>query len=318
MPRKKVGLALGGGAARGLAHIGVLEALEKEGIPIDMIAGTSVGAIVGAFYAHTKNVALMKDLAVEVGSRRMHYIFSDVTFPRTGVIRLERVEKLLKSVIGGVEFQDLKLPFACVAVDIDQGQEVVLDRGMVWDAVRASASVPVIVTLKKVEGRNLVDGGLLDPLPASTVRRMGADVVIAVNVVPVRPSQPKRRPGMFTLMMKTLSIVGRSPLISGLTSADIVVEPEMDGIEFTDFHRAADMLPAGANSGGKDGARDKAPRGAEMTRVPAGGTSSRRNRLPGRQAPDLARIPLSRPDHRREARWDETGRKCPWIQLGDL
>lgn len=245
MSGKKVGLVLGGGAARGLAHIGVIDALEQGGIPIDMIAGTSVGAIVGAFYAHTRDVALMKDMAVELGNRRMHYIFSDVTFPRTGVIRLERVEKFLKAVIGEVEFRDLQLPFACVAVDIDREQEVVLDSGSVWDAVRASASVPIIVTLKKVDGRNLVDGGLLNPLPVSIVRRMGADLVIAVNVVSPRPSHPKRSPGMFTLMMKTLSIVGRSSLITGLTAADIVVQPEMDGIEFTDFQRAADCFGAG-------------------------------------------------------------------------
>ena len=245
MPRKKIGIALGGGAARGLAHVGVLEGLEKGGIPIDMIAGTSIGAIVGAFYAHTKNIALMKDLAVEVGSRRVHYIFSDVTFSRTGVIRLGRVERLLKEVIGSAEFDDLKLPFACVAVDIDLGQEVVLNRGPVWDAVRASAAVPVVVTLKKVEGRNLVDGGLLDPLPARVVRGMGADVVIAVNLVPLRPSDPKRSPGLFTLMMKTLSIVGRSPLMAGLASADIVIEPDMDNIEFTDFHRAAECFLLG-------------------------------------------------------------------------
>ncbi|OGO40522.1 MAG: hypothetical protein A2147_07630 [Chloroflexi bacterium RBG_16_57_8] len=245
---KKIGLALGGGAARGLAHIGVLEVLEREGIPIDLIAGTSIGAIIGAFYACTKDIALMKKLAVEVGSRRVHYIFSDVTFPRTGLIRLERVEKLLKQVIGGVRFQDSQLPFACVAVDIDRGEEVVLDRGLIWDAVRASASVPVIVALRKVEGRNFVDGGLLNPLPTSVARRMGADFVIAVNVVPTRPAEPKRSPGIFTLMMKTLSIVGHSPLIAGLTNADVVIEPEMDAIDFTDFHRARECFSLGQSA----------------------------------------------------------------------
>jgi NTE family protein len=245
MSGKKVGLALGGGAARGFAHIGVLAALEAGGVPIDLIAGTSIGAIVGAFYAHTKDTELMKKLAVEVGSHRLHYIFSDVTFPRTGLIRLGRVEQLLKGVIGGVRFQDLKLPLACVAVDIDSGQEIVLDRGLVWEAARASAAVPVIVALKKVEGRNLVDGGLLDPLPTTVARRMGADLVIAVNLVPARPSRPKRSPGIFTLMMKTLSIVGHSPLIVGLANADIVIEPEMDSIEFTDFQLAEECFLLG-------------------------------------------------------------------------
>ena len=137
MSRKKVGLALGGGAARGLAHIGVLEVLEKAGIPIDMIAGTSMGAIIGGVYAKTGNAAAMRPVAVSFGFRKMRY-FSDFTVPRTGIIKGRRIEDELKTVIGAnTEFHDLRIPFSCVAVDIDNGEEVVIKDGKVWEAMQS-------------------------------------------------------------------------------------------------------------------------------------------------------------------------------------
>ncbi|MDP2918843.1 MAG: patatin-like phospholipase family protein, partial [Dehalococcoidia bacterium] len=167
--RKKIGVVLGGGAARGLAHIGVLEALEQEGIPIDMIAGTSIGAIVGAFYAYTKDIQLMKTLAVEIGKRRLR-LFTDLTVPRTGILRWNWVEKRLKGIIGGVRFEDLKIPFCCVAADIDNGEEVVLKDGLVWEAARASATVPVALSIKPWRNRYLVDGGIVNPVPVRAVK----------------------------------------------------------------------------------------------------------------------------------------------------
>jgi len=249
MARKKVGLALGGGAARGLAHIGVLEVLEREGIPIDMIAGTSMGAVVGAFYAHTGDVGLMKDLAIDFGKKRIRF-FTDLTIPRTGILRWKWVEDRLKQYIGGVRFDELEIPFCCVAVDIDNGEEVTLNEGSVWEAARASATVPVALSINPWEGRYLVDGGISNPVPVSSVRQMGADFVIAVNVlhdpVSTGASRPGREHTIFSIMTKSVYILSYRVIGTSLAGADAVIEPGLAGIAYTDFQRAADCIQRGA------------------------------------------------------------------------
>jgi NTE family protein len=245
MSRKKVGLALGGGAARGLAHIGVLEVFEKEGIPIDMIAGTSMGAIVGAIYAKKRNIKFMRDLAIAFGSRKIRY-FSDFAVPKTGLIKGRRIENELKSAIGGsTAFHDLSIPFTCVAVDIDNGEEVVIKDGTVWEAVRASASVPVVFTVPKWRGRYLVDGGLMNPVPTKTVQDMGADFVISVNVLPYKAVSDNREPNIFTVMMKAFYILDSKFIETSIRGADVVIQPDVVHIAFTDFQRAEECIEKG-------------------------------------------------------------------------
>jgi NTE family protein len=181
--RKKIGLALGGGAARGLAHIGVLEVLQKEGIPIDMVAGTSAGAIVGALYAQGKDSNEIKSLALEFGNRKLAH-FVDPYLPKSGFIRGRKIQDLLVSYIGDIRFSDMKIPFACVATDVETGEEVVLDQGSVPEAVRASISIPGVFAVARWKGRYLVDGGVVNPVPVNILKGMGANFVIAVNVIP--------------------------------------------------------------------------------------------------------------------------------------
>ncbi len=249
MKKRKIGLALGGGAARGLAHIGVLEALEKEGIPIDMIAGTSAGAAIGALYAQGKHASQIKDLAISI--KRMQFLsLVDLALPRSGFIEGTRIKNLLKSIIGDIKFSDLKIPLACVATDIRSGEEVVINNGSVLEGVRASISIPVIFTAVKWQDRYLVDGGLVNPVPVKTVREMGADFIIAVNVMPPmgvrnRRARKSKQPGMFNVMLQSIYIATYSVAKSSLERADIVIEPQLTDIGYGDFGRVRDCISQG-------------------------------------------------------------------------
>ena len=242
--QKKVGLALGSGVARGLAHIGVLKVLEQEGLPIDMIAGTSVGALIGALYAQGKDVSQIKDLAIDLASKRFTFLV-DLTLSKTGLIRGRKIEDKLKLIFGDTEFGDLKIPFACVATDIDSGEEVVINQGPVWEGVRASISMPVILAVAKWEDRYLVDGVLVNPVPVSILTAMGADFIIAVNVIPDRSVKETSEPNIFGVIMQTLHIVGYHAVKSSLARADLVIEPRIEHIALTDFHRVDECARQG-------------------------------------------------------------------------
>jgi len=177
--RRKVGLALSGGAARGFAHLGVLQVLEREGVPIDCIAGTSAGSVVGVAYAAGVRGERLMELARQVRWRRV----ARPVWPRYGLVSFAGLEALLIQSIGDRTFADLELPYACVAADLATGDPVVLREGRVAPAVRASCSVAGFVSPVEVGGRWLTDGGAINNLPISVVRSLGAEVVIAVDLV---------------------------------------------------------------------------------------------------------------------------------------
>ena len=178
--RPKIGLALGSGSARGLAHLGVIRAIEDAGIKVDFIAGTSMGALVGAIHAAGK----LDDL--EAAFRGFDWkktaSFFDVVLPKSGLLDGAKVSELVRAHIHADAIELLSKPFAAVATDIVSGEEVVICTGDVIEAVRASISVPGIFTPVRSNGRVLVDGGLTNPVPVSAVRAMGADIVIAVDL----------------------------------------------------------------------------------------------------------------------------------------
>ena len=255
MQRKRIGLALGTGAARGLAHIGVLIVLEKEGIPVDMIAGTSAGAAVGALYAQGKDASQIKELALDLGWKKLAPLV-DPSLPKTGFIKGKKIRNLLASIFGGdIKFSDLKVPLACVATDIDTGEEVVIDQGSVVEAIRASISIPAIFTVVKREGRYLVDGGLVNPVPVNVVKRMGADFIIAVNVIPDVAGRAHRvdkegaggfkEPNIIHIIMQSIYIGTYSLVKSSLKAANIVIEPRLAHIGYGDFHHARDCILQG-------------------------------------------------------------------------
>ncbi len=259
MRKKRVGLALGGGAARGIAHIGVLEVLRKAGIPIDMIAGTSAGAVVGALLAQGKDTGELRKV-IRAWDWKQRALSIDLALPHSGFITGRKIKNILRNVIGDVTFEELKIPFACVATDIMTGEEVILNRGSVLEAVRASISVPIIFSVVAMEGRYLVDGGLVNPVPVSVLKEMGADFIIAVNVTPAMyrlaraeqapaKKQPKKskpgEPNMLSVITRMFAITNAQIVQNSLAGADIVIEPRMPGIGLADFSRADECILEG-------------------------------------------------------------------------
>ena len=244
MRKLKVGLALSSGGARGVAHIGVLAVLEKEGIPIDMIAGTSAGALIGALYAQGRSVTQMENWATELGTKRL-YSLANPALPRTGLIQGRKIGNALKSIIGDAEFEDLRIPFACVAADIITGEEVVIKHGQVWKGVRASISIPVLLALAKWENRYLVDGNIVNPVPVSVLKEMGADFIIAVSTTPDIGLDKDKEPNIFNITMQTIFIVTHRLLESSLAGANAVIKPQTASIGYFDFRRAEKCLSQG-------------------------------------------------------------------------
>lgn len=184
----KFGLALGSGSARGMAHIGVIQVLEAYHIPIDMIAGTSIGSVVGSVYATGASAKQMKEAALTM-KRSKTISLMVPTLPYSGLISGNRAEEILNKIaLKDKTFDDLNIPFAAVATDIKTGAKVILNQGSVIKAVRASISIPGIFTPVKYQDYYLVDGGLVDPVPADVVEKMGADIIIAVSLTQKSPN----------------------------------------------------------------------------------------------------------------------------------
>lgn len=179
-----VGLALGGGAALGLAHIGVIKVLEKEGIPIDVVAGSSMGALVGAFWAAGKSGTEMEAIALEAKRGLAIFTFKDLQFPLKGLISDARTMYFLRKYLGNKTFYDIRFPLKIVAASLEDAKEIVIDSGSLADAVRATISIPGIYSPVKYENRFLIDGGVVDPIPISVLLKMNVRKIIAVNILP--------------------------------------------------------------------------------------------------------------------------------------
>lgn len=229
----KIGLALGGGAARGFAHIGVIKALEAQGIVPDVVVGTSVGSLVGALYAAGNNGFALHKLALEMDEAAI----SDWSVPffskATGVLKGEALQNYVNRTINGVPLEKLKVPFGAVATDLNSGQPILFQRGNTGAAVRASSAVPSVFQPVRIGDRSYVDGGLVSPVPVRFAREMGADFVIAVNI----SSQPDAQPSSSALdvLLQTFAIMGQSINYYELKDADIVIQPQLSTMKGNDF-----------------------------------------------------------------------------------
>ena len=241
--------------ARGLAHIGVLGVLQREGISIDMIAGTSAGAFFGALFAQGKEASLIKELVINIDLKRIASLV-DLVLPKAGLIGGKKIINWLGLIMGSdVKFSDLRIPFACVATDIHTCEEVVIKESSVLEGIRASISIPAIFTVVKWKGRYLVDGGLVNPVPVSVLRGMGADFIIAVNVTPTsseiayqasrKKTEKLREPNILSVMIRSIHIVTSLLTRACLEGADIVIHPQVAHINPGDFRRAQECILQG-------------------------------------------------------------------------
>jgi NTE family protein len=236
--RPKIGLALSGGGARGLAHVGVLRVLTEAGIPIDYVAGTSAGALAGVTYCAGMSPDEMEHFAMQINWTYM----ARPTLSSSGLLSSKRLESWLKFILGDIRFCDLKTPLAIVATDLDSGKPVSLTTGRVGPAVRASCSVPGLFTPVTIDGRRLVDGGISDNLPIDVVQRMGAEYVIAVDLMEphLQPEWGPLGSGIFSI----LTMIERSG--GGPEEADCAIYPAVHGPGlFFDFRYRNQMLAAG-------------------------------------------------------------------------
>ncbi|MDB4896844.1 MAG: putative lipoprotein [Firmicutes bacterium] len=236
----KVGLALGGGFARGMAHIGVLQALADHQIPIDMVAGTSAGSLVGAMFCAGLDPWLLARAAEQMNWRSLVRL----KLRREGLLDATGLERFMLGAMGDLHFKDLKVPFTAAATDLMTGEEVLLTNGRVATAVRASCAFPGIFLPVRVGQHTLVDGGLVHPVPAAVVRRMGADVVIAVELS--RPRAETRPPrNLLHIMLYSLAVVQRPQIALALRDADVAIRPELNAFGVIELERLSEMIRIG-------------------------------------------------------------------------
>ena len=228
-PPIKIALALGGGAARGFAHIGVIKALEAQGIVPDIIVGTSAGSVVGALYAAGYSGFELQQLSMQMDESQV----SDWSIPNRGVIKGEALQEFINNAVKQRSLEKMKKTFAVVATDLRSGEMIVFRTGNTGMAVRASSSVPGIFQPVSINGHEYVDGGLVAPVPVRVARSLGADFIIAVDISD-KPQNNKTESST-EIMLQTFNIMGQSISRNELPDADVVIRPVTPGISSTDF-----------------------------------------------------------------------------------
>jgi NTE family protein len=237
----RIGLALGGGAARGFAHIGVIQVLEEAGIHPALVSGTSAGSLVAAIYASGKTGAQLQRVADTMEEATI----ADWTLPifSRGMLRGEALARYVNTQVGGKLIENMPLPLGIVATDLNSGQSMLFQRGDTGTAVRASSAVPAVFQPVKISGREYVDGGLVSPVPVRAARSMGAELVIAVDIS--SPPDSNLAGGTLEILMQTFSIMGKSINSLELKDADVVVRPALLGVSSSDFRARKRSIEAG-------------------------------------------------------------------------
>lgn len=240
--KKKVALVLGGGSARGLAHIGVLSVLEREKIPIDMVVGTSMGSLIGSAYAVGVPIRMMKERAEKITTKDI----LDPTIPTMGLLSGDKMEGLIKDLIDERTFEDAKIPLAVVTTDIETGEEVVYRHGNLIKVVRASCSWPGIFNPVRMDGRLLTDGGIKHSVPTRIAKNLGADYMIAVDVgFCIKQGKIEN---IFQMILQGFQITGEELNKYQSRVADTIIKVELGDIDQAGFDRGAEAIEKGAEA----------------------------------------------------------------------
>ena len=271
----KTGIALGGGGAKGLAHIGVLKVLQQNGIVPDMVAGTSIGALVGAMFCLQGDIGAVEEFALGFENANLsQYLAARPS--SSGLVSEKRIQGFLDGILGSAAIENLDTPFVCIATDVRRGIEVALDRGSLARAVRASISIPVIFKPVAWEGRFLVDGGLVNPVPVDALKKNGADFTIAVNVIspllertqsPERPGREKslitrlddyfsrkllsggsgKEPNLVETILATIEVMQEKLVMARLRSdaPDVTIHVDTADFRIFEFYRPAEIIRRG-------------------------------------------------------------------------
>jgi NTE family protein len=238
----RIGLALGGGAARGFAHIGVIQVLEENGIRPNLVVGTSAGSLVAALYASGKNGAELATLADSMDESA----FADWSFPGRGMIRGEALARYVREQTGGRRIEQMRIPLGIVATDLDSGQGILFQNGDPGVAVRASSAVPAVFQPVRIGSREYVDGGLVAPVPVRYARQMGAEVVIAVDISAAPDGNGTG--DAVRMLLQTFAIMGRSINSFELREADVLVRPSLAHVGGADFSTRKRSIQAGRDA----------------------------------------------------------------------
>ncbi len=245
MKKVKIGLALGSGGAKGLSHIGVIKVLEENNIPIDFIAGSSIGALVGGMYAATKDIKKLEKVVLNTDWKKIFSLI-DPAF-KGGLLGGDKVKSFIKKYVGKNNFEELLIPFSAVATNLKNGRPFIFNKGDVVTAIRASISFPLLFRPIKIEGNTFTDGGLSFPVPACVVKDMGADVVIAVNLDGdyFNEEHYKRKIRSYDVANNSLNILRYHLADYNSKDADVVVLPETGGVHWNKFVHGEDVVTSG-------------------------------------------------------------------------
>jgi NTE family protein len=237
--RPRIGLALGSGGARGFAHLGVLKVLVEENIPIDYIAGSSMGALIGTFYGVGHSIESMYKLSTAF--KRKYFL--DFTVPKMGFISGKRLKEFIHLFSHQKRLEDLHPPVAVVATDLIRAEKIVFTQGSIADAVRASISIPGIFVPEKINGRMLVDGGVIDRVPVSVVREMGANIVIGVDVAHVK--QNEEITNIYDVIMQSIDIMQMELVESREIASDVMIRPRVEQFSSRAFKNTEEIIAIG-------------------------------------------------------------------------
>ena len=237
--RPRIGLALGGGAARGFAHIGVIQALEENGLVPDLVAGTSAGSVVAALFASGRNGRELATIADAMDETA----FADWSYPGRGLIRGEALAKFVREKTNHRPIEQMKIPLGIAATDLDSGAPILFRSGDTGTAVRASSAVPAVFQPVKIGSREYVDGGLSAPIPVHHAREMGAEFVIAVDISALPEGNPTGDAAR--MLLQTFAIMGKGLKTYELREADVVLQPALAGVSGADFTTRRQSIKAG-------------------------------------------------------------------------